>query len=226
VIIITSLSPSHSNAPIQQVAVDSWQGLGKIYSMNCKEEVRELKDNYTGVEFLETCKTLEYFTGKFHVSINSMIDVARAQGQDLLLINSDIELSEFPELRQDGITIFSRYDYEDLHTKVNAKMFIHGFDVVYVPYRFLKIFPPSIYALGVSHWDHWLPYHAFLKSIPIYSPKKRHAYHKLHETQYSVEQWMRFSEYFKLDFNFDKRLNGGQVATQTMYLIRSKIIPV
>jgi len=211
---------------MQQVAVNSWNGIGNIYSMNCKKEVDILKDNYTGIDFLETSKTMDYFTGKPHVSINAMIDVARVQGSDLLLINSDIEISKFPELKQDGITLFSRHDYEDLHSKENARLFVHGFDVVYVPYRFLKVFPPSIYAMGVSHWDHWLPYHAVLKSIPLYYPKGKIAFHKLHETQYSMEQWIRFSEYFKLDFNFDKRLNGGQVATHTMYLIRQKLISV
>lgn len=225
-IIITSISPNHSNARQQQIAIDSWTGYGKIYSMNCKAEVDVLKDQYYGLTFLETCKTIEHFTGKPHVSINAMIDIARVQGQDLLLINSDIELSGLPELKQDGLTIFSRYDWEELHTKANAKVFVHGFDVVHIPRRFLTIFPPSVYALGVSHWDHYVPYHAILKETPLYYPAGPYAFHKIHQTQYSTEQWMRFSEYFKLDFNLDKRLNGGQAATLAMNTIRKNLIHI
>lgn len=223
-IIITSISKNHSNASQQQVAINSWEKYGKVYSMNCKEEIELLKDDYRNIHFLETNKTIEYFTGRPHVSINSMIDIARNQGNDLLLINSDVELTGLPELRSDGITIFSRYDWEQLHTKANAKMFPHGFDVFYIPRRFLTIFPPSVYGLGVSHFDHWLPYHAILKGIPLYSPIKPYAYHLTHPTQYDTEQWLRYGEYFKLDFNLDKRLNAGQIATQTMNLIRKNLI--
>lgn len=195
--------------------------------MNCKSEIDILKEeNYSGVNFLPTTKTIEYFVGKKLININAMIDIARNQNKDLLLINSDIELSELPILKNDGITIFSRLDYEEIHTKENAKMFIHGFDMFYIPAQFLTIFPPSIYGMGAAWWDVWLPNHAILKGVPLYYPKGRFCFHKVHPTQYDYEQWIYLSKYFQWEFKIDPRLNGGQIATMAMANIRKKLIVV
>jgi hypothetical protein len=222
-IIVTSISPNHSNYENQQTAIESWGNKYKIYSVNCAEEIELLKDKHPTVTFLETQKTIEYFTGKPLVSINAIIDIARLQWQDLLLINSDIELTELPELKKDGITIFSRYNYKDGETKDNAVMFPHGFDVFHIPLQFLKIFPPSIYGLGASHFDHWIPFHAMLKNIPIYYPEGKFAYHKEHPTQYGIRQWEYIGEYFKWEFKFQKQLLVGQIATMAMQRINNYI---
>jgi hypothetical protein len=151
-----------------------------------------------------------------------MIDMARSQYKDLLIINSDIEIENMPELRDDGITLFSRWDYSDLHQKVNARMFIYGFDMFYIPKQFLKVFPQSLFALGAAWWDLAIPYHAILKNIPIYYPIGKFCYHKIHKTQYSTDEWFFLGNHFKWFFKVENRFTVEQTATNIMNIIRSK----
>jgi hypothetical protein len=218
-IIVTSLSPGHSNKENQHNAIQSWKQYGPSYSINNSKEREQLESLYSGINFIKTDRTVQQLIGKPLVSINAMIDYAKESHNDLLLINSDIILSSLPKFKEDGITIFSRYDYTDSFD--DAKMFIYGFDVFHIPHHLLKIFPPSIYSLGCPWWDLSLPYRCILNNIPVYYPKERYAYHKLHPTQYNMDEWNYIAEYFKWEFKLDKRLSGGQVATMIMNKIKS-----
>jgi hypothetical protein len=217
-IIITSLSPGHSNKDNQINAIESWKPYGECYSMNNNSEISQLQQLFSDINFIQTERTIQQLIGKPLVNVNAMIDYANEIGQDLFLINSDIILTGLPELKQDGITIFSRYDYSDSFE--DAKMFIYGFDAFYIPNKFLSVFPPSIYALGAAWWDLCLPYRCILNNVPIYYPKEKYAYHKLHPTQYDLDEWNYLSEFFKWEFKMDKKLNGGQVATLIMNKIK------
>jgi hypothetical protein len=218
--IITSISTNHKNSDQQLTALKSWQPHGKCYSLNSEKEISILKNQgYGGVEFVQTDRIIEHYIGKPLVSINAIIDFAKSLEGDLLLINSDILLIGLPELKQDGITIFSRYDYTN--TFEDAKMFPHGFDVFHIPKQFLNIFPPSIYGLGATHWDHSIPFHVMVKNIPLYSPKERYAYHKIHEIQYNIRQWEYIGEFFRWEFKFQKQLLIGQIATMAMQRINN-----
>lgn len=218
-IIVTSLSPNHSNAANQQAAIDSWQRYGQCYSLNHDSEIQV---HYEGVTIQNTNRTVHGIFGKHCVSINAMIDLAISKGCDLLLINSDILLTDLPEFKQDGITILSRYDYTDDIN--NSKIFAAGFDVFYIPYKFLSMFPPSVYAMGIAFWDYWLPYRAMLSGVPVYWPDVKVAFHKLHNTQYSQAEWLYIGEYFKWEFKFDKNLHIGQMATKILTKIQTRAI--
>lgn len=223
-IIITSLSPGHSNRDNQNAAVKSWLKYGKCYSMNNSNEVTQLEPLFPDVQFIKTERTVQQLIGKPLVSINAMIDYANENGEDLLIINSDIILTGFPELNQDGITIFSRYDYTNIFE--DAKMFIYGFDIFHIPYHFMNLFPPSVYALGAAWWDLSLPYRCILNNIPVYYPTSKYAYHKLHPTQYNMQEWNYIAEYFKWEFKLDKKMIGGQVATTIMNKIKENLIHI
>lgn len=220
-IIITSLSPNHSNKENQVNAVKSWKQYGECYSMNNANEISQLEPLYNDIKFIKTDRTVQQLIGKPLISINAMIDYANEKGEDLLLINSDIVLTGLPEFKQDGITIFSRYDYTE--SVEDAKMFVYGFDTFFIPHEFLKIFPPSIYSLGCPWHDLATPYRAIINNIPVYYPSGRYAYHKLHPTQYNMDEWNYIAEYFKWEFKLDKRLNGGQVATTIMNKIKENL---
>lgn len=218
-ITITSLSPAHSNKDNQHAAIKSWKEYGECYSMNNRDERAKLEPIFNGINFIKTDKTVQQLINKPLVSINAMIDYANKKGEDLLLINSDIVLTGLPVLKQDGITIFSRYDYVD--SLDEAKMFVYGFDVFHIPHHLLNIFPPSIYSLGCAWFDLSIPYRCILNNIPVYYPSGRYAYHKLHPTQYNMDEWNYIAEYFKWEFKLDKRLSGGQVATSIMNKIKA-----
>jgi hypothetical protein len=223
-IIVTSLSPNHSNKDNQLNAIESWQQYGPCYSLNNGNEIGQLESLYIGINFIKTERTLQQLIGKPLVNINAMIDFAKDMQANLLLINSDIILTGLPELKQDGITIFSRYDYTQSFE--DAKMFIFGFDAFYIPYKFLNTFPPSIYALGAAWHDLWSSYRAILCDIPVYYPMNRYAFHKIHPTQYNMDEWNYIAEYFKWEFKLDKRLTGGQVATSIMNKIKENLVHI
>lgn len=218
-IIATSLSPKHHNAENQQAAVDSWQKFGRCLSFNTDQEVADVSQ-INGIEIITTRKTVNGIIGKKMININVMIDYAIEHNEDLIIINSDIVLTGLPEFK--GITMISRNDYTD--TFGDGKIFAAGFDVFYIPKELLDIFPPSIYAMGVAFWDYWIPYRAIKAGHPVYWHKGNYAYHKLHPTQYSHEEWLYIGEYFKWEFKFNKSFNIGQVATQALSFIQSNTI--
>lgn len=219
-IIVTSLAPGHTNADNQAHAIKSWQPYGHCYSMNTENEIKII-DSYDNIRFVPTYKNVFALIGKPLVSINSMIDFAIEKKEDLLLINSDIILGSLPEFKDDGITIASRYDYaKELE---DSKKFEYGFDVFYIPNKFLTIFPPAIYALGMAWFDYWLPYRIILNNIPLYYLDGKYAYHKLHPTQYSVDEWVHIGRYFQWEFRLNPQLNVEQVATAALLNIKSRL---
>lgn len=222
--IITSLSPNHSNKENQVNAVKSWKEYGDCYSMNNSNEISQLEWIYNDIKFIKTDRTVQQLIGKPLISINAMIDYANEEGEDLLLINSDIVLTGLPELKQDGITIFSRYDYTESFE--DAKMFVHGFDIFYIPHIFLNIFPPTIYGMGACFWDHSIPYRAIVNNIPVYWCNDKKAFHKLHPAQYDYKEWEYMGEFFKLEFKLNKQWPIPKVTTTILPIIKSKAIVI
>jgi hypothetical protein len=222
-VIITSLSPFHSNFDSQIDCVKSWKQFGKVYSLNTYTEIDQMRLIYENdVTFIETEKTIKYLVGKNLITINAMVDLAIQLEEDLLLINSDITIDSLPELKQDGITIFSRWDYTDHYG--DSKMFQSGFDGFFVPKTFLSILPHSIFAMGNPWWDFNLPLRYMEKNIPVYWEQQKYMFHKIHPTQYDYEQWVQMGEYFRLDFKLEKHLHMGQIATQAMIKIKQHLI--
>lgn len=218
-IIVSSISPLHSNNSNQIEAVKSWHPYGECFSLNIPLEIEQIKLVYQDhVKFIKTEKTIKHLVGKHMVSINAIIDFAIKCDRDLAIINSDILIDHLPELRQDGITILSRYNYTDHYG--DSKIFDAGFDFMYIPKQFLNVFPISIYALGCSFWDYALPMRFIINKIPVYWPQGKFIYHKLHPTQYSYEEWIFIGQHFQWEFKLNKQMNIGQVATETLYKIK------
>lgn len=220
-IILTSLSPGHTNKENQTAAVKSWESFAPCYSMNKASEIEVLANNYVNIGFIKTEKTIEHMVGRPLVSINAMLDFAITQNTDLLLINSDNIISELPEFKQDGITIFQRYDYTKLYA--DGKINPLGFDAFYIPKAFLNIYPPSVFAMGAPWWDYWLPWRTMIKGIPVYHADCKCIYHKAHPMQYNYKEWTYMGEFFKLDFQFDKTLTVQHIATMMIGRIKSKL---
>lgn len=221
-IIVTSIAPGHKNKDNQIHAVNSWQDHGKCLSVNTAAEIEVLQKSYTDIGFVVTKKTVFPLLQKPLINLNAIFDLAESLEENLLLINSDIIIKELPELKQDGITIFSRYDYEtDMEENT---MFVWGFDAVFIPKQFLNIFPPSVYALGACYWDVALPLRAIQSKVPIYYPKGKFILHKLHEPQWSQSEWERMGKYFMWEFSFDEKMTCGQAATAAMNTIKNNFI--
>jgi len=219
-IIVTSLSPRHSNAENQVTAIESWKRSGwKCCSMNTPDESAALSQKYD-IDIIETSKVLSPILNKPLVNINAMIDLAISLKEDLLIVNSDIILTHLPEFKQDGITILSRYDY--INDMAHGVLFQAGFDAFHIPYKLLYLYPPSIYAMGAAWWDYWIPYRAILAGVQVYWPHDRCAFHKIHPTQYQPDEWERMGEYFRWEFQLNKKYLIGQQATNILLKIQSR----
>lgn len=221
-IIVTSLSGSHSNAANQKTAVDSWQQFGECYSLNCKNEIEILEPLYPNITFIETDKTIEHLVGKPLVSVWSMMQFAKGRNEDLLLVNSDIVILRLPELKEDGITLFSRYDYNNYYTE--GTLFPNGFDAFYIPNKLLNLFPFSIYSLGACYHDYVLALIAIEKKIPVYYPDGKFCFHKIHEVHYSFQEYLDLGEYFRWHFKLSRSLTIPQVAQQSLAKIKENLI--
>lgn len=223
-IVITSLSPSPDMLELQKAAVESWIKNGlRVISMNGHEEVKQIMNIYPDVEFVPTFRTFEFLWGKPYVSINAMLDWAKQQEDEhIILINSDIVLSpcrgildyEFTQRCLDGICLLHRRDVEGEAIE-EGKEYIYGMDVFLIHKKLLSLFPQSIYCMGQTWWDFWIAYSAIKKGVKVFRIDNPIAYHQKHKTRWSDESWQRMSEYFawehKLFFHRTAEVTCGKI---------------
>lgn len=222
-LIITSISPRHKNKENQIAAIKSWQKYGNVFSMNRQDEINQIdKSEYPGIAFIPTTRTIEQLFGIPRVNINAMIDVGILHCEDILLVNSDVIIERLPELKQDGVTILSRWDYTTDFS--DAIHFEFGFDIFYLPKEFLDKYPPTIYGMGSTWVDFSLVYRPLINGIKVYWPQGKFAYHKKHELQWNFDEWQRMGTFFKWEFNLDSYLQVEQIATQILADIKNRVI--
>lgn len=215
-IAITSISPKHVNGDIQQIAIQSWIDLGMtVYSMNGKTECDMLRPEYPNVTFIETDRTMEKIYGKEYVSIDAIFEWCCEQESDnFCLINSDIELATDRETierisnrMKDAIIVANRISYTDAYT--DTKIHDRGLDVFFLNKRFIEMFPKSMYAMGLCHWDLRIPYLALKNDVPIIFLKRFGVFHKKHKVQYNKKSWEKTGRYFMWEndlFQFDYQI--------------------
>lgn len=208
IVAYTSLSPSPRNKETQLAALESWHELGmEVFCLNSKEEVEELQKTYPDwVNFVVALKTTKHIFGKHYVLINEMLDNFNHKGSAdiLMLINSDIILKPSNELIKKvkcisdvGLIISSREDYKESYE--DGKKYESGFDVFFIHRKFIDVFPASMYSMGQTWWDYWIPYTAIKNDIPLFKIEEPFAFHKAHPIQYATEDWKRMTEYFKFE---------------------------
>lgn len=219
-IALTSISPKHAIGDAQLVAVRSWVENGlKVYSFNSQAEIDILKETYKEVEFVATNRTHEHQWGRPYVSLNALLDFAKEQeDEDVVLINSDIVLTpcrgileyQFSTHCSDSIGIINRYDFE-ADDYSDARIYPFGFDVFLIKKKNLKVFPQSIYALGQTWWDYFVPYTAVKSGVMIHRINGMLAMHRKHQTQWSDESWRKMTKFFALEND----LTWSKTAEQT-----------
>lgn len=201
---ITSISPTHTNANIQGVAVQSWVDLGmKVYSFNNKAECNILRPLYPNVIFIETFRTMEAVYQKPLVSINAVLDWAKAQEENnFCLINSDVQLITDKETIErievkmfDGIVLDNRIDY-DTQPDNSREKYTMGIDVFFIHKRWMPVFPQSMHCFGMTFWDYFIPYVALKHGIEVSFVEQKIAFHKAHKAQYSQDNWKKSGRFF------------------------------
>jgi hypothetical protein len=142
---------------------------------------------------------MEAHFGKKYVSINAMLDWAKEQKEDqFLFINSDIIINDPKGLLnqvRDGVAMIKRMDFDEDISK--AKKYDHGIDAFIIPYKYLKIFPQSIYCMGQTFWDYWIPFRTVKEGVKLFEIKEPIIFHKKHNVQYKQDQWIKLARYFQ-----------------------------
>lgn len=201
-IVITSISPTHHNVFAQAIAMRSWVNSGfEVVSMNAREEAEALAPYYPGVKFITTQRT---GAGSFkapYVSISAMIDHARESGKDYcILANSDIVLASPEQLEENmaaaslGMLIANRHDHNGDFQ--NPTIYKYGFDVFVIHRELLSDIPQSLFVMGQTWWDYWLPWR-FIKLGHTVTIMTTPAFmHHRHPVQYDQKEWERMTEHF------------------------------
>lgn len=205
----TSISPSHKNIQNQLVAVNKINELGiSLLSFNHESELAELKKDYPDfIKFIESTRTSERMFGKPCVMISEMIDHFIKSDSDLMMIiNSDVVLScdkefidKIKSISEICVPIAHRNDYSEAIS--NSKEYSFGFDVFFISKAYAKIFPQSLYSMGQTWWDYWIPYTCIKSGVDVAIIKNKFAFHKEHKVQYKSEDWTKMTQYFMWENN-------------------------
>lgn len=203
-IALTSIAPNHHHEGIQQLCVQSWIAHGlKVYSFNSHAEAEALQPLYPDITFVPTYRTLEHRLGRPYVQVNALLDFAKEQEDEhILLINSDIYLYEAAEslrkgfmLTELGIVYAHRRDFKDEAEIPNGKPMTSGMDIFFVNKRHLHIYPQTMFCIGQTHWDYWIPYEAKKAGLQVMHLNESFAFHKEHPQRWSVESWLDMAQY-------------------------------
>lgn len=234
IVAYTSISPSHANEKNQLMAIESWHKHGiEVRSFNTEEEIMLIRKKYPDyVNFYSSYNTTKHIFGKPCILISDMIHHFKnsRSGTIMMLINSDISINASEELL-DRIKSMSklcmpmahRDDYKNYISQ--TKKYSFGFDVFFINREYASVFPPSMYSMGQTWWDYWVPYMALKNKIQTILINDSFAFHKEHAIQYQEDDWRRMTEYFKWENNI-KGDNHQEINDNTRNQIINNSIPL
>lgn len=187
--VYVSPSPTHAlGADHQAMCSASWKPLPTV-QVKPKEDGGSLR---SGARLF----------GRPYVFIDDIFKEFLATKDELCIItNSDIELrdpantlaSYFDKARE-GIVIANRQDHNGDYI---PHVYPHGFDVFILNRAFVESLPPSLFCLGQTWWDYWLPWRAIKQGVPLHKVKEPIFWHHRHPQQHNGKQWERMTEHFQ-----------------------------
>lgn len=199
----TSISPKHAMAHAQPFAVETWIEAGfKVLSFNGMGEIDQLKDQYPNVEFVP-CRTADGLFKRPYVPISAFIDYAKSKDiEQVMIINSDIvlkdghgDINKYLDWCDNGLVIANREDHEGAFD--NGVRYMHGFDVFVVHSKHYGLIPQTLFCMGQTWWDYWLPFRFIKNKVPVTCVKEPIFYHQSHDVQYDSIEWSRMTKHFQ-----------------------------
>lgn len=224
----TSISPSHAIGDAQRTAVASWSAHGlRPVSVNGAQEIAKLRPHYP-CDFLACYRTMEGTMKAPYVPINAFIDIAKAQRlPHIILINSDIVLRDpgnvlasYVERSKEGLIFANRHDHNGDFN--DPKVYPHGFDVFIIHSNWYHLLPQSLFAMGQTWWDYWIPYRFITSQVPIIKVKEPIFLHQRHPLQYNQKEWERMTAHFQWmeQYQTNKMVNGRNAQLMTNEVFR------
>jgi len=214
----TSISPTHVLGDIQQQAAMSWIKAGIPYTtINSYGENVVVPD---GARAIVTNQDGRDLYGKPYIFIDDMLALAERDQVDVAIItNSDIELigNITPYLSGDAVYIGNRLDHDG--DTLKGATYPHGFDLFIVPISHIAAIRRSLFVLGQTWWDYYVPWCFIKAGIPIKRVKDGTIAHRRHPIQYSAQDWHRMTEHFKYIAN-DKMLKNMNPSSVTNHIYK------
>lgn len=202
ILLATSLAPK--NIEMQQQCVASWIDAGfEVISVNTPDEVKELQPQFKTVRFIPATRDGRKFYKKPLIFIDDLLLALKGSQSNIVgIINSDIQL----RMNSDQVELIRRHATEsmicvnrtniDRPDEVNGSLLTSGFDLFFFSPDMIDRITPSLFCLGVTWWDYYLPMVAIAKRIPLLRFCDNIAFHVNHETNWDMEQWIRTGKYF------------------------------
>ena len=207
-IFLTSIPPRTHNQEI----INSWLQIGKVYSLNSPHEISNLRGSFIepkfkDVTFIEDLKSeknkLTY--GKPYVNICSFFEFAQTLPQEeiICLINSDIFIQNDETIfnkiisivHDGGFVAGRRWNYTNDFS--DALMEAWGIDFFVMNQNILHLLPTnSVFMMGQTWWDYWLPTVINNLKIPIYKMEQKILFHKKHNPGWSPQSWHTMGKHF------------------------------
>jgi hypothetical protein len=223
---LTSVSPKHSMAHAQPLAVKSWQDAGfKVISLNGKDEIHELKEHYPTVEFVES-RTMKGVYKAPYIPISAFIEYAKKeQYESILLINSDIVLKDESNVLQkyidwsvNGLVIANREDHNGSFT--GAVRYLFGFDAFIIHSKFYNDIPETLFCMGQTWWDYWLPFRFINTNKLVSYVREPIFFHQSHPVQYNQAEWIKMTKHFQWIEGRNESVRPQQLTSEIYRIIR------
>jgi hypothetical protein len=217
-------------AHAQPLAVQSWIDSGfKVISLNSPKEITVLRDQFPNVEFVECWRTMEGLFKAPYVPISAFIDYAKEKAlESVMLINSDIvikdnsgNLTKYFDWSVNGLVIANREDHNgDFAPSVRYQL---GFDAFIVHSKFYPVICQSMFSMGQTWWDYWLPYRFIKQGKDVVYVREAIFYHQRHAVQYDHNEWAFMTRYFQWVEGYRERITPQQATSEVYQFIRKNI---
>jgi hypothetical protein len=194
-IAVTSLALRPLYLERQTVCLDSWKALGfHIVAVHLPHsDARKLYPQVD--EWIEEPNYPLFTRGSYGekptVRIHSLFNVATQKQSPVMVINSDIEISDTVQIRdavaRREVGVGIRKNHKP-GMKSEAKIFSLGLDAFIVHPEHIADLPNLQFGLGKGMWDYWIPAHFRSTRTPmrfIAGP----FYHQEHPQQWTLDDW-------------------------------------
>ena len=195
----TSLSPSESSAQKQRACVQSWLDHGHevvCVQGHCDDVTASLPEG--SVRVVRVKPTMAGARPKPYVGLDAILDDFLASGRDRCgIINGDIEIDAPAGLidgEHNGLVCLRRYDHDG--DKARAQVFPSGFDMFLLERTHAASVPRSLFVLGQTFWDYWLPWSCAQAGHRLTTINEPVIYHRRHPLNYAHHDWLRTVHHF------------------------------
>lgn len=226
-ILYTSLSPSEKAIETQTACITSWIDHG--HSVICVQgHGDKIHDLPVGAAVERVRPTAAGRQGRPYVGLDAILDSFLASGQEKCgIINGDIEISDPDGLLHgdtEDLLCIRRHDHSG--DKSRAVVFSSGFDMFVLTRAHALSVPRSLFVIGQTFWDYWLPWSAARAGHTLGTINTPIIYHQRHALNYAHHDWLRTVHHFcwltnRANMSQPQRISG-EVHAHLNKLLQSK----